>query len=281
MKLKRSTSFIFIIAVYIAASVVGIEIYGMVDGSMPVKLLIADIAATAVTFIFSLIFRNSSVYDPYWSVQPIVILAAFAFAERLDITKLLLLFAVILWGVRLTCNWAYTFKGMEHQDWRYSMLKEKTGVFYPVVNFLGIHLFPTLVVYLCTLPAVYVVTGDAEFDPLCIIPLITAVGAVVLQTVADLEMQKYRRNRTLPFIRAGLWKYSRHPNYLGEIIMWWSVSAYSVILLGFEWYLALGAAINMLMFLFVSIPMADKRQSSKEGFAEYKNSTRMLLPIKK
>jgi hypothetical protein len=47
------------------------------------------------------------------------------------------------------------------------------------------------------------------------------------------------------------------------------------------WYLASGAVINTLMFLFVSIPMADKRQAKKEGFSQYKSSTRMLLPIKK
>jgi hypothetical protein len=48
-----------------------------------------------------------------------------------------------------------------------------------------------------------------------------------------------------------------------------------------KWYLLLGAVLNTLLFLCISIPMADKRQSKKDGFAEYKKQTRMLLPIKK
>ena len=48
-----------------------------------------------------------------------------------------------------------------------------------------------------------------------------------------------------------------------------------------KWYLLAGALVNTLMFLFASIPMAEKRQSRKPGYAEYKAATRMLLPIKK
>lgn len=58
-----------------------------------------------VTFIFSLIFRNASVYDPYWSVQPIVILMAFAIGKEMTIGRILLLMAVCYWGIRLTANW--------------------------------------------------------------------------------------------------------------------------------------------------------------------------------
>lgn len=46
-----------------------------------------------------------------------------------------------------------------------------------------------------------------------------SLGAAVLQGIADIQMHKFRKNRTAPFIRTGLWKYSRHPNYLGELLM--------------------------------------------------------------
>jgi steroid 5-alpha reductase family enzyme len=94
-------------------------------------------------------------------------------------------------------------------------------------------------------------------------------------------MHKYRKNRATTFIRVGLWKYSRHPNYLGEITMWWSVALMVVCAMPSVWYVTIGAFANTLMFLFISIPMADKRQSKKDGFNEYKSQTRALLPIKK
>ena len=94
-------------------------------------------------------------------------------------------------------------------------------------------------------------------------------------------MHKFRKNKKSNFIRAGLWKYSRHPNYLGEILMWCGVGL-SVFILDLNyWFLLAGALANTILFLSVSIPMADKRQSRKEGFSEYKKQTRMLLPIKK
>ena len=63
--------------------------------------------------------------------------------------------------------------------------------------------------------------------------------------------------------------------------MWWGVALAVVCAAPSAWYLIAGAVANTLLFLVVSIPMADKRQSRKAGFAEYKMETRMLLPIKK
>jgi len=192
-----------------------------------------------------------------------------------------MLVAVFFWGVRLTANWAYTFHGLDHQDWRYTMLKEKTGVFYPLINFIGIHMVPTLIVYGCTVPAVYLFLNPAETNWGSFAGFFISVCAVILQGTADIQMHRFRKNRIGGFIRTGLWKYSRHPNYLGEILMWWGVGLGAVAVFPQKWYLLAGAAANTLLFLVVSIPMADGRQSKKAGFAEYKKQTRMLLPIKK
>jgi steroid 5-alpha reductase family enzyme len=161
------------------------------------------------------------------------------------------------------------------------MLKEKTGKFYPIINFVGIHLVPTLVVYAVTLPIANVILSSAEFNLFAIIPAVVSVLAVCLQGTADVQMHKFRKAKTGGFIRTGLWKYSRHPNYLGEILMWWGMGAYAVILIPQAWFLIVGAVANTLLFLCVSIPLADNRQARKEGFKEYKKATRMLLPIKK
>ena len=281
---SRGVSFAVITAIYIFAAALGILVYKVLPYGLFLSLLIADVLATVLTFAFSVILGNASVYDPYWSVQPIVILLAFVIGTDVTLTpdKLLMLIAVLLWGVRLTANWAYTFHGLSHQDWRYTMLSEKCGAFYPIINFVGIHMVPTLVVFFCTLPAVYVIENDEPArSALYIIFFVTALGSVALQGVSDIQMHKYRKARTTPFIRTGLWRHSRHPNYLAEILMWWSVGFYSVFAVGFEWYSLLGAALNTVLFLSVSIPMADGRQSRKDGFAEYKSETRALLPVRR
>lgn len=282
MRLKnRALSFLILFFVYAIATVVGVFIYQELSYGMWLNLLIADVVATVVTFLFSLIFGNASVYDPYWSVQPIVILIAFAIGRPVTFAGVLMLVAVCYWGIRLTANWAYTFKGLTHQDWRYTMLHDTTGIFYPIINFVGIHLVPTLVVYACTLPAVYVIVDGAKANVGSVLFFLVSVGAATMQGIADLQMHSFRKNRTAKFIRVGLWKYSRHPNYLGEILMWWGVGLATVCAIPSMWYLLIGAVANTALFLCISIPLADGRQSKKEGFAEYKAETRKLLPIPK
>lgn len=282
MKDSRVKSFIVVGVIYALAIAVEITSYKFLPiENVFLKLLLADVIATVFTFIFSVILKNASVYDPYWSVQPLVIVLCFAIGKELTVMRILILLAVFYWGIRLTANWAYTFHGLNHQDWRYTMLNEKTGKFYPVINFLGIHMFPTLVVYLCCLPAVYAFTARVDLTVGSVIFILLSICAATLQLIADIQMQSFRNSKVGGFIRKGLWKYSRHPNYLGEILMWWGIALAVVCAVPSVWYLALGALVNTLMFLIVSVPMADKRQSRKDGFTEYKKATRMLLPIKK
>ena len=280
LKQNRTASFAVITIIYILDAAVGILVYRALPFDMWLSLLVADMAATVVTFAFSLIFRNASVYDPYWSVQPPVITTAFAIGEDLTALGILLIAVVFFWAVRLTANWAYTFEDLTHQDWRYTMLREKTGALYPAINFIGIHTVPTLVVYGCTLPAVYAVREGFEITGPSVLFLCLSLGSAIMQGVADIQMHRYRKNRDGAFCRRGLWKYSRHPNYLGEILMWWGVALAVISAAPDKWYLAAGALANTLLFLAVSIPMADNKQSRKDGFEEYKKSTRMLLPIK-
>ncbi len=280
MKNHRIFSFCAVAVVYLLATLAGVWIYCLTPGALWLKLLTADVASTVLVFVFSLVFENASVYDPYWSVQPMVILGLLAAFEGINLTGALFLLAVFVWGIRLTANWGYTFGDLTHEDWRYIMLREKTKAFYPIINFVGIHAVPTLVVYFCTLPAAYVVVRQPSLTPAAIVFLVLSLLAVLLQGVADVEMHRYRKNRTSPFLRTGVWKYSRHPNYLAEISFWWCIALACLSLApGANHPFLLGAACNTLLFLCVSIPLADGRQSRKEGFADYKAQTRALLPI--
>ena len=284
MKLLKNRAFGFVIIalIYAFSTACGVVSYLWLPFDFWLNLLLADIIATVVTFLFSVLFGNASVYDPYWSVQPIVIVIAFAVkAPAIGVAQILPMIAVFIWGLRLTANWAYTFHGMEHQDWRYTMLKEKTGKLYPVVNFLGIHLVPTLIVYACTLPVVFTLVYVPAFNAGSAVFFAVSILAIILQGAADCQMHKFRKSGVGGFIRVGLWKYSRHPNYLGEIMMWWGIALAFICIMPQYWYLIVGAVANTLLFTFISVPLADNHQARKEGFAEYKKATRMFLPIKK
>ena len=282
MRQNRLLSFIVVIAIYAITIILGILIYNALNYHYLLNLLISDIACTVIVFIFSLIFKNASCYDPYWSVAPIVMVIALCLKSSLNTPIILATIAIVTWGLRLTINWAYTFKGLNSEDWRYVMLKEKTKKFYPLINFFGIHLFPTLVVYLCMIPVVSIFYNEANTNIFSYIFFGFAILSPLIEMIADMQMHKFRKQNTNTFIRVGLWKYSRHPNYLGEIMMWISMALLGISFLGFKWYYLIGACVNTLMFLFISIPMAENHQRSrKSGFEEYRRETRCLIPLKK
>ncbi|MDD4462342.1 MAG: DUF1295 domain-containing protein [Eubacteriales bacterium] len=110
------------------------------------------------------------------------------------------------------------------------------------------------------------------------------LAAIILQGVSDRQMHRFRKERSssADIIQTGVWKYARHPNYLAEIIFWWGIYLFLVSVRPRLWLLGFGALLNTLMFLFISIPMAEKRLArEKDGYEEYAARTRMLLPIKK
>lgn len=281
IKNSKAISIIIISVIYALAVLLGAYIYLNLPFAFWLNLLIADVIATVFVYIFSVIFNNASVYDPYWSVQPIIIIAGFAFGSKITIASLLLIISIVYWGVRLTGNWVYTFTGLKHQDWRYTKYQNETGKLYQLVNFAGIHMVPTLIVYMCTLPAVFVTREEVSANAGSFIGTAVCLCAATLQLTADVQMHKYRKSGTKGLIRTGLWKYARHPNYLGEISMWWGIAIQAVSVMPERWWLIAGAAANTVLFLTVSIPLADNRQSKKPGYADYKASTRSLFPIPK
>ena len=282
MKQSRKLSFLFTVIVYALALAVGLFVYARVRGGVLVRVFAADVAATVFLFFVSLPLENASVYDPYWSVAPVVILPlAMRDFGVWNAGTIALLCCVTYWGIRLSANWAYTFRGYDHQDWRYTMLREKSGARFPLVSLFGIMLFPTLVVFLCLLPALhYIQLGGVNLVTLLGFAL--CVSAATLQLIADVQLHRFQQkavNRG-QIIRHGVWRHARHPNYLGEILMWWGVFVVLVSVRPDLWLLGLGALTNTLMFLFVSIPMAETRMAGyKEGFDRYVQETNRLLPI--
>jgi steroid 5-alpha reductase family enzyme len=229
--------------------------------------LVADLIATLVVFAASRLHRNSSFYDAYWSVLP-PFLALYWWVERSDDAtdaRFWLLFAVMmLWAVRLTGNWVYSFPGLHHEDWRYGPMKEsakeKAAWLEPVVDLMGIHVIPTIQVFLGMVP-VYVVTREGrDLGWLDAVAVVVGLGAVALEAVADVQMHRFGRTKQPGQVMdQGLWSWSRHPNYFGEFSFWLSLGLFAVAASPSSWWALVGAVAMLAMFLGASIPMMEKR----------------------
>ena len=284
--MKRVIGLSALLVVYAAAIALGIFLYVVLSDVMNdyLAILIADVSATVLVWASGVVLRTASAYDPYWSLQTLVIyLCLLIKNNNWHIGTILLLVALILYSARLTMNFIIGFHSLGYVDWRYRMLKEKSGKFYQIVNLFGICMFPTLVVYLATLPVIAYASVEA-FSAIDIIGLAVIVLGTLLEFIADTQMKafvKIRKDRS-EVLNRGVWKYSRHPNYLGEISIWFGV-ALTLILSHFNyWHFIVGAVVNLLMFIFISIPMEERHfKGYKPDYEQYKKETHMLLILPK
>jgi len=227
--------------------------------------LIADLIATLVVFAASRLHKNSSFYDAYWSVLPPLLLLAWwieADTPTDGARPWLVAFVVLFWAVRLTGNWIYAFPGLHHEDWRYPMLRDKAGKAEAVVDLMGIHVFPTFQVFAGMLPVYLVLTHtNRDLGWLDVVALLVGAGAVVLAFVADLQMYRFARTRQPgQAMDSGLWAWSRHPNYFGELSFWGSLALFGLAAAPGDWFWAVLGTVGMYaMFQGASIPMMEER----------------------
>jgi steroid 5-alpha reductase family enzyme len=251
-----------------------------------INVLIADIAATILVFVFSIVFNNSSVYDAYWSVAPPVIAVYLVklFPEGNQTRQFIVVALVFFWSIRLTANWFRGWQGFIHQDWRYTSIAQKTGKWYWPVSFLGIHFMPTIFVFLGCLPLWYSISYNTPINVFDVVATLFTFFAILTEWTADEQLIKFRKGRTdNGYMKSGLWAFSRHPNYLGEICFWGGMFLFVLSSTGFKtfagyWTIA-GFISMVILFKFISIPLMEKRNiERKPGYQEYLKKVPALLP---
>ena len=292
MKNNRFVSFLIIAVTYILAGLLGYFLYPIIKiDHLMVRFLVLDLICTVFVYLVSMIFNNASVYDPYWSVAPMVILPLFMVAlKAYHLVVYVIIILYFIWGIRLTANWAYGFKNLNHQDWRYQNLQDKHPKTWFLINLFGIHMVPTIIVFLGMLPTMYLMdlvvnnSDKIEASAASIFAVIIILVAIILETVADIQMHKFRKdpNNIGKINESGLWKIARHPNYGGEILFWIGVFLYTSSMdgAGNSFILAFSPLIVFLLFAFISVPMMEKRQKkNKPGYEDYMKRTNIFFPI--
>ena len=284
-----------ITAIYLLATIVAITVFyamkngPILDHSATVKpllsLFVADVVATIIVWAFGLLYENVSVYDPYWSVFPPVAFLLWAFYTGVwSLPVILLLIASWYWGWRLTRNWVITFKGIAHEDWRYTKYRSLHPALFHLINFFGLNMVPTLVVFAAMLPGLKLYENPLSFKftsavsfGLLFLGFVICLIAPTIQLIADKQSHDFRAAHPGEVCNIGLWKHGRHPNYFGEILFWLGIWIMYVPFGGIDWFI-LGPMAMTALFLGISIPLMEQRQlANKPGYAEYRRQTRILI----
>ncbi len=247
---------------------------------------LADLAATIAVFLFSVATRNSSMYDPYWSVAPVLI-ALFWLSRPgsngLANARHILIFALLcLWALRLTANWASRWRGLADEDWRYRDIQKQTGMMYWPVSFVGIHLMPTILVFLGCLALWPVLSNrPTQITWLDGVAALVTLAAVTIEATADLQMGWFRRDpaRAGQAMPPGLWSLSRHPNYFGEVLFWWGLYLFVLADQPSYWWAIVGPVAMLLLFLGISIPIMERHLLARRpAYAEYQRRVSPFFP---
>ncbi len=189
---------------------------------------------------------------------------------------------VALWAIRLISYLLVRILKIK-KDSRFDKIRGKP------LEFLKFWAFQGLAVWVIVLPSIYLLNFSENRS----ISLIMVLGVLIwalgllIETISDWQKFTFKNNpqNKKLWIQSGLWKYSRHPNYFGEMLCWWGIFIFaSPFLEGLSWLTIISPIFITYILLFVSgIPLLEKRYEKKyknnKKYQEYRKKTSILIPL--
>ena len=232
-------------------------------------------------FVISLIRKRNDVADVAWGLGFVLLAwASFFLSEVRGTRGLLVNFLVTIWGVRLAWH-IYTRNRGKAEDYRYLAWRREWGEWFYARSYLQVYLLQGLLLFIISLPVMMINRSEAgnlgvlDWTGVCV-----WLFGFLFESIGDAELARFAKdpgNRG-KIMQSGLWRYTRHPNYFGEIVQWWGISVVALAIKG-GWLGLIGPATITFLILKVSgVPMLEKKMSENPAFADYKRRTSMLLP---
>ena len=191
---------------------------------------------------------------------------------------------VIIWGVRLSRHILKRIKYSKTEDERYVGLRKRWKGNVELNVFLRIYLVQAFLAFVICLPVMYI-----NFFAVLSWSWIVSLGVIVwvigflFEAVSDRQLRDFVTNSENKgkIMTEGLWKYSRHPNYFGELTQWWGIFIICLAV-PFGWINIIAPLLITYLILFVSgVPLNEERFKGRTGWSEYKKRTSMLIPLPK
>jgi steroid 5-alpha reductase family enzyme len=243
-------------------------------------------------WVIALFQRSSWLIDPYWTLLP-PLLAVFYLAHPLaepdDTRAVLSIGLLLIWSARLTWNyfrrerWRFGYR----EDWRYAKMRAERPRFW-LEQFVVVHAVQHLMLVGLSLPFWAIAFRDVAFGALDVFFFVLAGIGIAIARVADSQLDRFmRENETrrargetkVPVLDRGIWRTSRHPNYFGEQLFWWSIAGFGLVC-GESW-VVVGTAFNSLALAAVTV-MTEKRMLAvperREAFEAYRRRTSVWVP---
>ena len=232
-----------------------------------------------IWFILASILKNASVVDIGWGFG-FVLVSWIIFFQSVTVVTIMTTIFVSLWGLRLTYH-VFKRNHGKPEDFRYAKFRKEWGKFYHVRSFFQLFMFQALIMFLVSVAFIYIYRSPSiESILLIVIGAVIWAAGFLIEMIADLQLKNFTSSKDNKgkIINTGLWKYSRHPNYFGESVVWWGIF-FIAIGVGAPWFSIISPLTITLIIRFVSgVPMLEKRIAKKEGYSAYKDKTSIFIP---
>lgn len=244
--------------------------------------LLAVLAYMTVWFLLALWRRRNDLADIAWGGGFITAaLAAGLLAEEVTPRGRLVIGLVILWGLRLAVHIGLRNLG-RGEDERYRRWREEWGRHWLLRSYLQVFLLQGALCFLISLPVLKIVfSGPSPWTVLDALGLGVWCAGLFFEALGDFQLAQFKKdpdNRGR-IIQHGLWRYSRHPNYFGEVTLWWGVYLLALSTPG-SWWTVIGPLTITFLILKVSgIPLLEKKYANNAAFQEYARRTSAFFPL--
>jgi len=245
--------------------------------------LIIAVSINMLMFIPAFIFKTDKLTDISYAVTFTVVSFLGLILGDFTVPKLALFMMILAWSIRLGAYLLIRIKKIG-RDKRFDGMRENFFRFFKFWFFQGIS------VWVILLPSMFFFNHDKNLSYYVYVGFVIWLAGLIIESFADAQKYKFINNpeNEGKWIDSGLWKYSRHPNYFGEIMVW--VGVYIFVLSGIDLEEAFFGLLSPMyisfIILFISgIPLlekgADKRWGDDPAYREYKRKTSPLILLPK
>ncbi|OPL16005.1 MAG: steroid 5-alpha reductase [delta proteobacterium ML8_D] len=232
-------------------------------------------------FILSLLKKRNDVADVAWGSGFVVLAwASFFITGKYGPQSILVSTLVTVWGLRLSWH-IYTRNKGKTEDYRYKKWREEWDKWFYLRSYFQVYILQGSLLFVIILPVLLInKTAVESLSPLTYSGLAIWIIGFLFESVGDWQLAKFLKNSANKgkLMISGLWKYTRHPNYFGEVTQWWGLWVVSLSV-PYGWLAIIGPLTITFLILNISgIPMLEKKMEKHPNFAEYKRKTSLFIP---
>lgn len=232
-----------------------------------------------IVWVLYRLYNNPSIVDFFWPIGLMVSGLIYLFSSLLTSRTLILAILLTIWSLRLAGYLWFTRLRFSHVDKRYIALSNQSKLNHSLGFFLNFQL-QGLLIFIISLVFFFIAKSPASaLSNIDVIAIMTILIGIIGESIADLQLQRFKRDYPGRVCDVGLWNYSRHPNYFFDWLTWFGFTLFAL-QSTYGYFSLISLAMLYIIFTRITGPMTERGsiQSRGAAYLEYQARTSMFMP---